>query len=251
MADRERQAGRVALITGAARRLGAAIAERLHDEGCSVIIHYRSARAEAEALRARLDARRPGTVWLVDADLGRIDELPDLVERAVGLAGGLGVLVNNASSFYPTPLGTVSLDQWHDLLSTNLTGPFFLAQAAGPYLRDSAGAIVNIIDIHAERMLQGYPVYSIAKAGLAAMTKSLAKELAPDVRVNGVSPGAILWPEAQAGDSEDKERVLERILLRKMGRTEDIARAVSYLALEAQYVTGQILAVDGGRTLFS
>jgi pteridine reductase len=242
--------GHTALVTGAGRRLGAAIAEALHGAGYTLALHYRNSSAEAEALCRRLNERRADSARTLQGDLVQTDSLAALVDRAAGFWSGLTTLVNNASGFYPTPFGQVDATQWTDLLASNLTAPFFLSQAAAPYLRVRQGSIVNIVDIHAERMLKDYPVYSIAKAGLVAMTKSLAKELAPRVRVNAVAPGAILWPESNE-EEVDRSAVLERILLGRTGRPEDVARAVVYLAVEAEYVTGQILAVDGGRTLFS
>lgn len=243
-------AGPTALVTGAGRRLGAAIAEALHGAGYTLALHYRNSSAEAEALCRRLNERRADSARTLPGDLRQTDSLRAMVDRAAGFWNGLTTLVNNASGFYPTPFGQVDATQWTDLMDSNLTGPFFLSQAAAPYLREQQGSIVNIVDIHAERMLKDYPVYSIAKAGLVAMTKSLAKELAPRVRVNAVAPGAILWPESNA-EEVDRSAVLERILLGRTGRPEDVARAVVYFAVEAEYVTGQILAVDGGRTLFS
>lgn len=241
-------AGRSALVTGAARRVGAAIARRLHGAGMDLSLHYRRARAEAEALAGELDAGRPGSVQLLQAELLETHRLGDLVARAVAHRGRLDLLVNNASGFYPTPLATATEAQWEDLLGSNLKAPFFLCQAAAPYLAASGGCIVNIVDIHAERPLPGHPVYSIAKAGLAMLTRALALELAPRVRVNGVAPGAILWPEAGA-DPQRQVRVLSRVALGRLGTPEDIARAVLFLAGDAGYVTGQVLAVDGGRSL--
>lgn len=240
-------AGRVALVTGAARRIGAAIARELHAAGMNVVIHYRRSREGAEHLRQALERRRPGSTRLAAADLNRLDALPPLVEEAAGAWGRLDVLVNNASSFYPTPFGEVTEAQWEDLIGANLKAPFFLTQAAAPHLREAGGCVINMVDIHADRPLAGYPVYSIAKAGLAMMTRALARELGPEVRVNGVAPGAILWPEGM--DAETKRRIIERTALKRRGDPLDVARTVLFLVRDAGYVTGQVLAVDGGRSL--
>jgi len=237
------------LITGAARRVGAQIARTLHGAGYRIALHYRNSKEQAHALADGLNAIRPDSVRLLPADLSRLDEIKALAESAAGLWGGLDALVNNASSFYPTPLGTVTETQWDDLLASNLKAGFFLSQAAAPYLRERSGAIVNIVDIHGERGLKDYPVYSIAKAGLAAMTRSFAKELAPTVRVNGVAPGAILWPE-QHSDAGKQSEIIGRIPLGRTGSPEVVARAVLFLLRDSPYVTGQLLAVDGGRSLF-
>ncbi len=237
------------LITGAAKRLGAALAAAFHRSGYNVILHYHRSCNEADALQRRLHLQRPGSVATLQGDLRDTTHLDALIERAAGFWDGLNVLVNNAAAFYPTPFGQVTEDDWNDLMGSNLRAPFFLSQAAAPHLRKAHGTIVNIGDIHAERMLKDYPVYSVAKAALHALTRSLAKELAPDVRVNGVAPGAILWPET-AMDEDAQRIVLERIPLGRIGQPEDIARAVMYLIEEGPYVTGQILSVDGGRTLF-
>lgn len=242
-------AAKSVLITGAGKRLGAAIAGAFHGSGYNVILHYRQSSTEAEALKCRLNSQRSDSAITLQADLLETASLPVLVKQAAAFWGGLDALVNNASAFYPTPFGKVTEEQWRELIGSNLQAPFFLSQAAAPYLRRRQGAIVNIGDIHAERMLKDYPVYSIAKAALHAMTRSLAKELAPEIRVNGVAPGAILWPETEMGAGE-QGAVLERIPLGRIGRPEDVARAVLYLVDEAPYVTGQMLPVDGGRTLF-
>lgn len=238
------------LITGAAKRLGAAIALEFHRAGYDVILHYRHSGTEVEVLSTGLNQERPHSAITLQGDLLQTVSLGALIERAVAFRGRLDALINNASAFYPTPLGRVTEAQWDELIGSNLRAPFFLSQAGAPYLRSTRGAIVNIGDVHAERMLKDFPVYSIAKAALHTMTRSLAKELAPDVRVNGVAPGAILWPERPMAAGE-QEVVVEQIPLGRIGRPEDIARAVFYLADEAPYVTGQILSVDGGRSLFS
>lgn len=241
---------KTALITGAARRIGAQIARALHGAGYNLVLHYRRSGDEAQALAHELNCARCDSARLIQADLLRTENLGLLVAQAAGFWGGLDVLVNNASSFYPTPLGEVTEPQWDELLGTNLKAPFFLTQAAAPCLRERGGVIVNIVDIHAERGLKNYSVYSLAKAGLGAMTRALAKELGPDVRVNGVAPGAVLWPE-QAMDEAKKAEILGRIPLRRTGEPNDVARAVLFFVKDAPYVTGQILAVDGGRSLFN
>jgi pteridine reductase len=240
--------GRVALITGAARRIGAAIVRGLHAEGANVVIHcHRSAR-EAELLRDELNRTRAGSALAWSADLLDLTAMPALVEGAVVAFGRLDLLINNASTFYPTPLGQISAAQWDDLIGSNLRAPLFLSQAAAPHLRRTNGLIVNMIDIHAQRPLPQHPVYSTAKAGLAMLTRALARELGPDVRVNGIAPGPILWPEAGV-DSQLKEEIVAKTLLKRSGAPEDIVRAVLFLAKDAPYVTGQILAVDGGRSV--
>ncbi|MDP1774374.1 MAG: pteridine reductase [Methylobacter sp.] len=237
------------LITGAAKRIGAACARRLHSEGCNVFLHYRSSAAEAKQLCDELNHLRPGSTKIMQADLLNMAELEAVAREAEMSWGGIDVLVNNASSFYPTAMMDVTEQQWDELLGGNLKAPFFLAQALAKTLADNKGCIVNIIDIHAERGLSGYPVYSISKAGLAAMTKVLAKELGPTVRVNGVAPGAILWPDNDLSESA-KQEILQRVALKRNGEPDDIAKAVLFLIKDADYITGQILTVDGGRTLF-
>ena len=240
--------GHAALVTGAAHRIGAAIARRLHAAGMAVAIHYRHSARAAEILAAELDAQRPGSATLLQADLLDHAALAPLVDGAADAFGRLDLLVNNASTFYPTPLAGATPTQWDELLGSNLRAPFFLAQAARPHLEASGGAIVNIVDIHAERPLAGHPIYSIAKAGLAMLTKSLARELGPAVRVNGVAPGAILWPEAGLSEAE-RQAVLDQSVLGRLGDPDDIARAVLYLYRDAGYVTGHVLPVDGGQSV--
>jgi pteridine reductase len=237
------------LITGAAKRIGASCARLLHDEGCNVFLHYRSSKQDVLQLHDELNHKRPGSVKMMQADLLNMDELTRLAKEAELAWGSLDVLINNASAFYPKPVGEVSEQDWDEMLGSNLKAPFFLSQALSATLAAKNGCIVNIIDIHAERGLKGYPVYSIAKAGLASMTKVLAKELGSAVRVNGVSPGAILWPENDCSD-QDKAEILQRVALRRNGEPDDIAKAVLFLIKDADYITGQIIAVDGGRTLF-
>ena len=241
-------AGRTALVTGAARRLGAAMAQKLHAAGANVVVHYGRSRAEAATLVGTLNAARAGTAVFAQCDLLDLAALPRLVATTLERFGTLDVLVNNASTFYPTPLGTISAAQWDDLIGTNLRAPLFLAQAAASALRDSRGLIINMVDIHAQRPLRAHTVYSTAKAGLAMLTRSLARELAPEVRVNGIAPGPVLWPE-QGLDEELKTEILGKTALRRMGSPEDVARAALYFAVDAPYVTGQILAIDGGRSL--
>jgi pteridine reductase len=237
------------LITGAAKRIGAACARILHAQGCNVLLHYRSSKQEAEQLCEELNQKRQGSAKLVQGNLRDMKELEAVAQAAISSWGAVDVLINNASSFYPTPLAETSEEQWDDLLSSNLKSPFFLSKALSDGLAKRKGCIVNIVDIHAERGLQGYPIYSIAKSGLVAMTKILAKELGSSVRVNAVAPGAILWPETGLSE-HDKSEILQRVPLARSGTPEDIAKAVLYLVKDADYVTGQILAVDGGRTLF-
>jgi pteridine reductase len=241
-------AGSRVLITGAARRIGAALAEAFHAAGASVVIHYRGARAEAEALAARLDARRPGATALLQADLLEAGAPAGLVERAAAAFGGLEVLINNASSFYPTPLGEITERHWDELVGSNLKAPLFLAQAAAPWLRRGRGLILNMVDIHARRPLAGHPVYCAAKAGLEMLTYALARELGPAVRVNGIAPGAILWPEAGVDEAE-QAATLAQIPLGRAGGPQDIVACALYLAREGSYVNGQVIAVDGGRHL--
>jgi len=240
----------VVLVTGAARRIGRAIAMALHAAGARVILHCHHSRAEAEALAAELDAVRASSAAVVSADLLDAAGLEDLVGIAAMTFGRLDGLVNNASSFHATPLGSIGVREWDDLVGTNLRAPLLLAQAAAPHLRKARGAIVNIVDIHAERPLRDFAVYTVAKGGLVALTRSLAIELAPDVRVNGVAPGAILWPEdGKHFAPSERERIEAQTPLGRIGNPADVAGAVKYLLLDAPFVTGQILAVDGGRSL--
>jgi len=241
--------GKTILVTGAAKRVGAAIARRLHHAGANLTLHYNSSEREAHALQSELNLQRAQSVILVKADLLETAGLPEMVKTCAERFGSLDALVNNASAFYPTPVGTISAADWDALMGTNLKAPLFLAQAAAPYLRKCSGCIVNITDIHAERPLKNYVVYSIAKAGLAGLTKSLARELGPEVRVNAVAPGPIAWPEDGSFDEVTRQRVISHTLLKRIGEPDDIARAVYYLIAEAPYVTGQIIAVDGGRSV--
>jgi len=238
---------KVALITGAARRLGAATVRLLHSQGMNIVLHYRASRDDAHALQEELNAKRENSIILIQADLMQTSKIASTVKQAIKAWGRLDVLVNNASGFYPTPLGEVDEKEWEYLIGSNLKAPFFLCQAAAEQLRQQHGCVVNIVDVHAERPLKGYPVYSIAKAGLVMLTRSLARELGPEVRVNGVAPGAILWPDDM--DDVTKQRIVSRTALKTQGTPDDIAGTVLFLIRDADYITGQILTVDGGRTL--
>lgn len=240
--------GKTVLVTGAAKRVGRAIACELHAAGANVMIHYRAARAEAAALADQFNTLRPGSAAIHGADLLAVDTLPALVDACVDAFGRLDALVNNASSFFATPLGTIDLAAWDDLIGSNLKAPLFLAQAAAPQLRAARGALINITDIHGERPLAGYPLYCAAKAGLLGLTRALAIELAPEVRVNAVAPGAILWPDDAAFDAGQRDGIVDHTLLKRTGSPRDIASAVRFLLAEASYVTGQVINVDGGRT---
>lgn len=240
--------GKTALVTGAAARLGSAIVRELHDAGADVVIHYRSSAEPALALRDELLLRRPDSALVVQADLHEEESWPRLVQTAVDFGGGLDILINNASSYYPTPIGEATTGHWDDLFGSNARAPFFLAQAAVPALRERRGCIVNLVDIHAERPNPGHPIYSMAKAANAMMVKALARDLAPEIRVNGVAPGAALWPEGYMEDEQRRE-ILRRIPLGRPAGAEEIARAVMFMVSGTDYVTGQILAVDGGRTV--
>jgi pteridine reductase len=241
--------GKAALVTGGARRVGAAIARRLHAAGASVLLHYRDSEAEAAKLAAELNALRPKSAAKVKAELLAPIAPRALLSAAREAFGRLDLLVNNASSFFPVEVGAIEASHWEELIGSNLRAPLFICQEAAPELAKHSGAIVNIVDIHAERPLKGYAVYSIAKAGLAALTRSLALELAPRVRVNGVAPGAIAWPDDGQFAGAERERIVATTPLARIGSPEDIAQAVHFLAC-APYVTGQVIAVDGGRSIF-
>jgi pteridine reductase len=238
----------VALITGAARRIGATIARCLHTAGYDLVVHYRGSEQAALALREALHSERRDSVLLVSADLADPASPQRLVDAAIDRFGRLDALINNASTFRPTPLGTITAADWDELFASNARAPLFLAQVAAPHLRERAGAIINIVDIYAERPLPDHPVYVMAKAALAALTAALARDLGPQVRVNGVAPGAILWPE-QPPDGYGQERLLAATALKRLGTPEDVASAVLFLLRDAHYVTGEILRVDGGRWL--
>lgn len=242
----------VVLITGAAHRVGAAMADYFHQRGWRVAIHYHQSEAAARSLVDNLNARRPGSATAFQAAMGDIPALDALPESLLDRWGRLDALVNNASSFYPTPLGKVDEAQWEDLLNSNLKGPFFLSQACLPALQKTRGCIINLVDIHAERPLANHSAYCIAKAGLAMMTRSLARDASPSVRVNGIAPGAVMWPTGEASLSEEsKQKILKKIPLGQTGAAEDIARTAWFLATQAPYITGQIIAVDGGRSVVS
>ena len=240
--------GKAALITGAARRVGAAIAQALHAAGASVVLHYRSSAEEAAALALDLNNARPGSATLAQCDLLDGAAVKELAHTAAAAFGGLDILVNNASSFYPTPLGDIDEDDWNDLIGTNLKAPLFLAQASSPALRERSGLIINLADIHGMRPLRRHPVYCVAKAGLIMLTKSLARELGPLVRVNAIAPGPVMWPE-DGLDPALREEIIGRTALKRTGSADDVARAVLFFAAEAPFITGQILAVDGGRSI--
>lgn len=240
---------KVVLITGAAHRIGAVTARLLHQAGMNIVLHYRGSRIAAQQLQKELLQQRPDSVILVQADLHSPAALPALVQQAHASWQRLDVLINNASTFYSTPVGSVSDDQWNDLIGTNLKAPFFLAQAAAPFLQQCKGCIVNIVDIHADRPLKGFPIYSMAKAGLVMLTKALAAELGPNIRVNAVAPGAILWPEYL--DEVNQQRIVSKTFLKRKGDPEDIANTILFLINDAGYITGQVLVVDGGRSLNS
>lgn len=241
---------KLALVTGAARRIGVDISRTLHENGFDLVLHYHESAEEAEGLCDELNARRQDSVFTLCADLRKIDELEKVFEKISVRHKGLDLLVNNASSFYPTEFASTTVQQWEDLMNTNLRAPFFLCQAAAELLRSSKGSIVNIIDIIAERPRPGYAAYSVSRAGLVSLTKALAGELAPEVRVNAVSPGAILWPESDAElDEAAKQEIIANNPLGRLGTPADIAEAVLYLADEAAYITGQVISVDGGSSL--
>jgi len=241
-------AGQAVLVTGAARRVGAAIARKLHAAGANVLLHYRTSTSEAESLARELNNARPESARTLQADLLDVNQLAPLIDAAVAAFGRLDILVNNASTFYPTPMGTISAHDWDDLMGTNVKAPLFLSQAAAPALRKSAGLIINLVDIHGSRPLKQFAVYCTAKAALAMLTRSLARELAPEVRVNGIAPGPILWSD-DAPDAELKAKIISRTLLQRQGSPDDVARTALFLAADAPYITGQILAVDGGRSV--
>jgi pteridine reductase len=239
--------GKTILITGAARRVGATIARTLHAAGANIVLHYRSSADDAVALAQELNAARAASATLAECDLLETARLPALIETAVTEFGGLDILVNNASTFYPTPVGDITEMDWDDLIGTNLKAPLFLAQAAAARLHEAQGLIVNLADIHGVKPLRRYPVYSIAKAGLIMLTRSLARELGPHVRVNAVAPGPVMWPEEV--DRALQEKITQRTALKRAGSAEDVARACLFFATSAPYVTGQVLAVDGGRSI--
>jgi len=240
---------RVALVTGGSDRIGAETVRTLHGAGLDVVIHYFRSAAKAEALAETLNEQRPQSAVTVQGDLLDGEVYRKLVDGAADAFGRLDALINNASTFYPTPVEEASRSQWKDLMGTNARAPFFLAQAAAPLLREHKGCIVNLVDIHALRPKREYPLYSMAKAANAMMVKALARELGPDIRVNGVAPGAILWPEHEEMTESRKQEILSRTALQRPGSAADIAKTVRFLVVEADYITGQIIPVDGGRTV--
>lgn len=241
---------KVVLITGGAKRVGAGISRLLHAGGARLMIHYRTSVQEANALLAELHAIRPDSAAIIQGDLLDLDTLNTLVQHTLQRFGRLDVLVNNASSYYPTEMGSIGEQQWNDLLGSNLRAPLFLSQAAAPELKKNQGCIINITDMHVERPKKGYVVYNVAKAGLVTLTRSLAQELAPDVRVNAVAPGPVLWPEDNPQfDEAYRNKVIAQTLLKRIGEPDDVARAVRFLIADAPFITGQVIAVDGGRSL--
>lgn len=239
---------KVALITGGSGRIGATTARYLHQQGMRVVIHYRDSTLRAEKLRVEFCKIRADSVMLIRGDLTEIAKVKNLVRQCVSALGQLDVVINNASAFYPTPIKTATEQQWQAVMDTNLKAPFFLAQAAAPYLKQSHGVIINITDIYADRPHAEHPIYNASKAGLVSLTKSLARDLAPDIRVNAVAPGAIMWP-AQGLDELSKQRIISRTPLKRIGAPDDIAKAIIYLLKDAAFVTGQVLNIDGGRTI--
>ncbi|MEI7611483.1 MAG: pteridine reductase [Betaproteobacteria bacterium] len=240
--------GKTVLVTGAAKRVGRSIVRELHAAGANIMVHFRTASEAALAITAELNAIRPGSAVCQQADLLDINALSTLISRTVDHFGRLDGLVNNASSFFGTPIGRIDLAAWDDLMGSNLQAPLFLTQAAAPHLKAAHGAVVNITDIHAERPMAGYSLYCAAKAGLLGLTRALAIELAPEIRVNAVAPGPILWPDDAAFDDASRERIVAHTLLKHEGSPHDIARTVRFLLNDAPYITGQVINVDGGRT---
>jgi pteridine reductase len=241
---------KIVLITGGAKRVGASICRLLHANGANLMIHYRSSVNEARALQAELNLQRPNSVAIIQGDLLNLSVLPSLVQETIKHFGKLDVLINNASSYYPTEIGDIQEEQWQDLMGSNLKAPLFLSQAAAVELRKQQGCIINITDMHVERPKKGYIVYSVAKAGLVTLTKSLAHELSPEVRVNAVAPGPVMWPEDNPQfDELYRQRVISQTLLKRIGEPNDIAKAVKFLIQDAPFITGQVIAVDGGRSL--
>lgn len=241
---------KVVLITGGAKRVGSSICRLLHGGGAKLMIHYRNSVGEARALQSELNLQRPNSAAIIQGDLHNLAVLPSLIQETVSHFGHLDVLINNASSYYATEIGEIGDDQWEDLIGTNLKAPLFLAQAAAHELCKQQGCIINITDMHVERPKKGYVVYSVAKAGLVTLTKSLAQELGPDIRVNAVAPGPVLWPEDNPQfDEVYRQRVISQTLLKRIGEGDDVAKAVRFLIQDAPFITGQVIAVDGGRSL--
>ena len=244
--------GKVALVTGSARRIGAVTVRALHQQGATVIVHYRNSADDAKSFCDELNAIREDSCLIQQAELADVDSLQTMIDYIISETGRLDILINNASSFYPTAVGEIKESDWDKLMSSNLKAPLFLSQAAAPHLKKTQGCIVNMVDIHSERPLKEHPVYCAAKAGLAMLTKSLAKELGPEIRVNGVSPGAIMWPEADDDSPEMKaqhQSILDKTSLKRSGSAEDVASTILFLVTQAGYITGHIIPVDGGRLL--
>jgi len=242
--------GKVALVTGSARRIGAVTVRMLHQAGADVVVHYRSSADDAEKLADELNTIRANSCFLQQADLLEIKQLSTMVDSIIKQTGRLDILVNNASTFYPTAIGEITEADWDNLMGSNLKAPLFLSQAVAPHLIKNQGCIVNMVDVHGFRPMKGYPVYSAAKAGLLMLTQSLARELGPNVRVNGVAPGAILWPEAEENQNKAAQQaLLNKTALKREGTPEDIAKTVLFLVRDANYITGQVIPVDGGRVL--
>jgi len=242
--------GKVALVTGSARRIGAVTVRMLHQAGADVVVHYRSSADDAEKLADELNTIRANSCFLQQADLLEIKQLSIMVDSIIKQTGRLDILVNNASTFYPTAIGEITEADWDNLMGSNLKAPLFLSQAVAPHLIKNQGCIVNMVDVHGFRPMKGYPVYSAAKAGLLMLTQSLARELGPNVRVNGVAPGAILWPEAEENQNKAAQQaLLNKTALKREGTPEDIAKTVLFLVRDANYITGQVIPVDGGRVL--
>lgn len=239
---------KIVMITGAARRVGAEMARHLHHAGMNIVLHYRSSSKDATALANSLNAKRPDSVKLLKGDLKEYQLIPSLIEQGIALFGHIDALINNASSFYPNDLEDVNEEMWEDLVGVNLKAPLYLTQALATELKKNKGCIINIVDIHGDRPLKDYSVYCIAKAGLIMFTKSMARELAPEVRVNGIAPGAIMWPEVEEYENMHQE-IISRTALKREGSPADIADTALFLIENANYITGQIIAVDGGRTL--
>jgi len=237
-----------AFVTGSSKRIGAATVRILHQARYNVVIHCRSSRKEADDLAESLNQQRANSANVIQGDLNDEKIYDSLVDQAYQCWGRLDVLVNNASSFFPTPVGSITMDNWNNLINSNMKAPLFLSQAAAPYLKQTHGCIINMIDVHGQRPMREHPVYCAAKAGLAMLTMSLAKELGPEIRVNGVAPGAILWPENDMPETT-KNIILERTSLKRPGQPLDIAKTILFLVRDADYITGQIIAVDGGRSI--
>lgn len=244
----KKTSNKVALITGGARRIGAHIAKMLHHAEYDIMIHYRHSEQEANELCTKLNLLRANSCTHVKGDLAKINNYEKIIQNTINTYGKLDALINNASTFYPTEIDNITEKQWQDIMASNLKAPTFLCQYVAPHLRITQGAIINIIDIYAERPIANHPLYCSAKAGLQMLTKSLARDLAPEIRVNGVAPGAILWPENDAG-VDSKQELLKRIPLNKLGEPDDIAKTVRFLLTDAPYISGQIIAVDGGRSV--